>query len=83
MFVFLEETKDQRARSYCNYLKCVRIILYFQLGMAPTILGARQLVNHGHIRVNDHMVDIPSYLCKPITIIDQQRLRTKNMDHPF
>jgi small subunit ribosomal protein S4 len=57
--------------------------IIFQLGMAPTILVARQLVNHGHIQFNDHMVDIPSYLCKPITIRDQQRLRAKNMDHPF
>ena len=57
--------------------------IIFQLGMAPTIPGARQLVNHGHIRVNDHMVDIPSYLCKPITIRDQQRLRAKKMDNPF
>nr|YP_004891220.1 ribosomal protein S4 [Larix decidua]YP_009685277.1 ribosomal protein S4 [Larix gmelinii]YP_009685348.1 ribosomal protein S4 [Larix cajanderi]AZA05927.1 ribosomal protein S4 [Larix kaempferi]AZA05998.1 ribosomal protein S4 [Larix gmelinii var. olgensis]BBA66608.1 ribosomal protein S4 [Larix gmelinii var. japonica]QDM37067.1 ribosomal protein S4 [Larix gmelinii]QDM37138.1 ribosomal protein S4 [Larix gmelinii] len=60
--------------------------IIFRLGMAPTIPGARQLVNHGHIRVNDHMVDIPSYPCKPqdeITIRDQQRLRTiirKNID---
>jgi ribosomal protein S4 len=57
--------------------------IIFQLGMAPTILSARQLVNNGHIWVNDHMVDIPSYLCKPITIRDQQRLIDKNMDHPF
>ena len=59
--------------------------ILFRLGMAPTIPGARQLVNHGHIRVNDHMVDIPSYPCKPqdvITIRDQQRLRAKNME-PF
>ena len=60
--------------------------IIFRLGMAPTIPGARQLVNHGHIRVNDHMVDIPSYPCKPqdvITIRDQQRLRDiirKNLD---
>nr|AXQ02080.1 ribosomal protein S4 [Pseudotsuga menziesii var. glauca]AXQ02153.1 ribosomal protein S4 [Pseudotsuga macrocarpa] len=60
--------------------------IIFRLGMAPTIPGARQLVNHGHIRVNDHMVDIPSYPCKPqdvITIRDQPRLRTiirKNID---
>lgn len=57
--------------------------ILFRLGMTPTIPGARQLVNHGHIRVNDHMVDIPSYPCKPqdvITIRDQQRLRAKNMD---
>ena len=60
--------------------------ILFRLGMAPTIPGARQLVNHGHIRVNDHMVDIPSYPCKPqdvITIRDQPRLRAiikKNID---
>jgi small subunit ribosomal protein S4 len=60
--------------------------IIFQLGMDPTIPGARQLVNHGHIWVNDHMVDIPSYPCKPqdvITIRDQQRLRDiirKNLD---
>nr|YP_009132500.1 ribosomal protein S4 [Abies koreana]AMA21225.1 ribosomal protein S4 [Abies nephrolepis]WND64606.1 ribosomal protein S4 [Abies veitchii]AKA55319.1 ribosomal protein S4 [Abies koreana]AKJ25264.1 ribosomal protein S4 [Abies koreana]WBU12879.1 ribosomal protein S4 [Abies koreana] len=60
--------------------------IIFRLGMAPTIPGARQLVNHGHIRVNDNMVDIPSYPCKPqdvITIRDQQRLRAiirKNID---
>lgn len=37
----------------------------FRLGMAPTIPGARQLVNHGHVTVNGRVVDIPSYQCKP------------------
>nr|YP_009751117.1 ribosomal protein S4 [Pyrularia edulis]QIJ98569.1 ribosomal protein S4 [Pyrularia edulis]QKV09669.1 ribosomal protein S4 [Pyrularia edulis] len=41
----------------------------FRLGMASTISGARQLVNHRHILVNGHMVDIPSYRCKPRDII--------------
>jgi small subunit ribosomal protein S4 len=60
--------------------------IIFQLGMSPSISGARQLINHGHIRVKDHMVDIPSYPCKNqyvITIRDQQRLRDiirKNLD---
>nr|QWW89683.1 ribosomal protein S4 [Zamia fischeri] len=58
----------------------------FRLGMAPTIPGARQLVNHRHILVNDRVVDIPSYRCKPrdvITVRDQQRSRAmidKNLD---
>ncbi|AKJ64983.1 30S ribosomal protein S4 [Kiritimatiella glycovorans] len=30
-------------------------------GFARTIFQARQLVNHGHFRVNDRKVDIPSY----------------------
>nr|YP_009578235.1 ribosomal protein S4 [Taxus chinensis]QBK32930.1 ribosomal protein S4 [Taxus chinensis]QBK35718.1 ribosomal protein S4 [Taxus chinensis]QBK35882.1 ribosomal protein S4 [Taxus chinensis] len=50
--------------------------IIFRLGMALTIPGARQLVSHRHILVNDRIVDIPSYRCKPqdlISIKDQQR----------
>nr|BBB06333.1 ribosomal protein subunit 4 [Pohlia annotina]BBB06334.1 ribosomal protein subunit 4 [Pohlia annotina] len=60
--------------------------IIFRLGMAPTISGARQLVNHRHILVNDRLVDIPSYRCKPqdfITIKDRQKSQTmvsKNID---
>lgn len=43
--------------------------ILFRLGMASTISGARQLVNHRHILVNNNMVDIPSYRCKPRDII--------------
>nr|YP_009435592.1 ribosomal protein S4 [Lobelia spicata]ATG25593.1 ribosomal protein S4 [Lobelia spicata] len=39
--------------------------ILFRLGMARTIRGARQLVNHRHILVNGRIVDIPSYRCKP------------------
>lgn len=58
----------------------------FRLGMAPTIPGARQLVNHRHILVNNRIVNIPSYRCKPqdfITIKDRkksQAIITKNVD---
>nr|YP_010392385.1 ribosomal protein S4 [Codonopsis javanica]UPX07994.1 ribosomal protein S4 [Codonopsis javanica] len=50
--------------------------ILFRLGMAPTIPGARQLVNHRHILVNGRIVDIPSYRCKPrdiITAKDEQK----------
>nr|QFQ47549.1 ribosomal protein S4 [Pternandra tessellata] len=43
--------------------------ILFRLGMASTIPQARQLVNHRHILVNDRIVDIPSYRCKPQDII--------------
>lgn len=36
----------------------------FRFGMAPTIASARQLITHGHIRLNDQKVNIPSYQCK-------------------
>lgn len=58
----------------------------FRLGMASTIPGARQLVNHRHILVNNRIVNIPSYRCKPqdfITIKDRQKSQAmiiKNID---
>jgi len=36
----------------------------FRLGLAPSRNAARQLVNHGHIRVDNEKVDIPSYNVK-------------------
>ena len=36
----------------------------FTLGFAPTIASARQIVNHGHITVNDNVVSIPSFQCR-------------------
>jgi small subunit ribosomal protein S4 len=41
----------------------------FRMGMGPTIPGARQLVNHGHVTVNGKVVDIPSYQCRPGDVI--------------
>lgn len=41
----------------------------FRLGIAPTIPAARQLVNHGHIIVNDKKLNIASYQCKPGDVI--------------
>jgi len=38
--------------------------IVYRLGFAPTIPAARQIVNHGHILVNNHVVDIPSFNCK-------------------
>nr|YP_009313471.1 Ribosomal protein S4 [Galaxaura rugosa]SCW21725.1 Ribosomal protein S4 [Galaxaura rugosa] len=50
----------------------------FRLGMAPTIPASRQLVNHGHIYVNNKIVSISSYQCKPgdsITVKEQLNSR--------
>jgi small subunit ribosomal protein S4 len=35
------------------------------MGYADSRAQARQIVRHGHIDVNGHKVDIPSYACKP------------------
>nr|CAL39304.1 small ribosomal protein 4 [Leptoscyphus ovatus] len=58
----------------------------FRLGMSSTIPGARQLVNHRHISINDDIVDIPSYNCEPgdiLTIRNRQKSQsiiTKNIN---
>ena len=38
--------------------------ILFRVGFAPTIPAARQLINHGHVSVNGHKVNIPSYNCQ-------------------
>lgn len=41
----------------------------FRLGMAPTVASARQLINHGHICVNNNRLSIASYNCEPGDVI--------------
>ena len=36
----------------------------YRMKFAPTVFSARQLVNHGHVRVNGKRVTIPSYQVK-------------------
>ncbi|HEU4319385.1 MAG TPA: 30S ribosomal protein S4 [Acidimicrobiia bacterium] len=48
----------------------------WRAGLAATRPQARQLVNHGHFRVNGKKVDIPSYQVRPgdvVTIKDRSR----------
>ena len=58
----------------------------FRLGMGNTRSASRQYVNHGHVLVNGHRVDIPSYRCKAgdvITIKDSprsQQLAMRSLD---
>lgn len=43
--------------------------IVYRIGWAPTLPSARQLVNHGHILVNQQCVTIPSYTCSLNEII--------------
>jgi small subunit ribosomal protein S4 len=54
--------------------------LCFTLGYAKTIAQARQLVNHGHITVNQKVVSIPSFQCKiNDTIGIKEKSTSKNL----
>ncbi|HLB60991.1 MAG TPA: 30S ribosomal protein S4 [Patescibacteria group bacterium] len=52
----------------------------YRLGFAPTRAAARQLVRHGHIKVNDRRIDIPSYQVK---LNDVVRLRDQALKVPL
>tara|TARA_B100001250_G_scaffold208986_1_gene179369 strand:- start:57 stop:662 length:606 start_codon:yes stop_codon:yes gene_type:complete len=43
--------------------------IIFRMGISKTRAGARQLVSHRHITVNDRIVNIPSYILKPGNVI--------------
>ena len=51
----------------------------YRLGFATTIWAARQLVNHGHILVNDRKVDIPSFECKVGDRVSLKEKTRKNL----
>ena len=49
----------------------------YRLGFASTRAEARQLVRHGHFQLNDHKMNIPSYL---VMVGDEISVRTKSKD---
>ena len=58
----------------------------FHLGLGTTRAAARQMVSHGHIRVNGRKVSIPSYALRVNDVIDvkdttvSRQLATKNLE---
>ena len=50
--------------------------LCFTLGFAKSITQARQLVNHGHITVNNEVIDIPSFQCRLNDVISVKEKST-------
>ena len=58
----------------------------YLLGFAKSRASARQLVNHGHIRINGHKVDISSYNVQPGDAIEvknttsSRQLITRNLE---
>ncbi len=43
--------------------------LLYRANLAPTRIAARQYINHGHVIVDGHKVDIPSFLVKEGMVI--------------
>jgi small subunit ribosomal protein S4 len=63
-----EKAKRERGVTGERFLQLLETRLdstVYLLGLAKTRSAARQMVNHGHIRVNGHKVDIASYNVQP------------------
>ena len=58
------DLKADRRRTRLELLERRLDNVVFRLGWAPTNPAARQLVTHGHVRVNGQRVDRPSYTVK-------------------
>lgn len=67
MISYMAEAKRRVGSTEINLLKLLELRLdciIFRLGFARTIPEARQMINHGHITVNNKKVTIPSFECK-------------------
>jgi len=51
----------------------------YRLGFAPSRKAARQLVVHGHLMVNNNVVNVPSYLMRAGDVV-QVREKSKRLD---
>ncbi|MBI5214771.1 MAG: 30S ribosomal protein S4 [Ignavibacteriae bacterium] len=79
---YFEKALAQPGRTGENLVKLLERRLdnvVYRMGFAPSRKAARQLVNHGHLLVNDKVVTIPSYLIRPGEVV-QIRERSKKME---
>ena len=64
------QKKGNTTENLVGYLERRLDTVIYRAKFASTVFSARQLINHGHIRVNGKKVNIPSYLVKAEDIID-------------
>jgi len=72
--------------NFLSYLETRLDNVVYRLGFAKTRKSARQFVNHGHLLINGHKVDIPSYQVSvgdDITVREKtssRQVATRNLD---
>lgn len=83
LFSYVKEARRRKGVTGLILLQLLEMrldTLCFTLGFAKSIAQARQLVNHGHIIVNNRVIDIPSFQCRPTDIISVKKKTTsKNL----
>ncbi len=72
LYRYVKEARRRRGVTGLILLQLLEMrldTLCFALGFGKTIAEARQLVNHGHITINNKVVSIPSFQCRLNDII--------------
>lgn len=62
-----------------KFLECRLDNTVYRLGIVNTRRAARQLVSHGHIKVNGGLVNIPSYSLRPGDVVEV-REKSKSLE---
>ena len=83
LFRYVKEARRRKGVTGLVLLQLLEMrldTLCFTLGFAKSIAQARQLVNHGHITVNQKTVSIPSFSCRlNDTISVKEKSISKNL----
>jgi small subunit ribosomal protein S4 len=75
-FATAEKMKGLTGENLMRLLELRLDNVLFRLGLAPSRKCARQMVNHGNIRVNEKKIDLPGYILKvndKIAVQDKQK----------
>lgn len=74
-----ERTKGNTGDTLMSLLERRLDNVVHRLGFGQSRAQSRQMINHGHVTVNGHRVDISSYLVKPGDVI-RTKNRAKSLD---
>ena len=69
--------KEDKAKALLDFLEHRLDNVVYRLGFAKSRRMARQIVNHGHILVNERKVNIPSYQVKKGDVIEIKKTSRK------
>lgn len=83
LFRYVKEARRKKGVTGLILLQLLEMRLdtiCFTLGFANSIGQARQLVNHGHITVNEKVINIPSFQCRLNDVISvKEKSSSKNL----
>ncbi|MDQ3098697.1 MAG: 30S ribosomal protein S4 [bacterium] len=68
-FNLASKTKGATGELFLQLLERRLDNVLYRLGFAPTRAAARQFVNHGHVKVDEKRVSIPSFIVEPGMIV--------------